>query len=212
MISDRLETSGVGLVLDAVQLAVGTRVRVSTGNDLLAQLRANLAVVALFLVLDAVAGCVVKAVTSVSVVHVLVAQNRNRRGAGLLESSLESTSGCWTSEATAEGLLRLLLLLLLGVVSELATLGLAKGCHRRVPTLVASLASRGQVLVRGRWSVQEVTVAPAASTSTRWCRCAVQVVQASRQDTTAQEGTPNNRFAYHCDEPDLIEITNENVL
>lgn len=216
MISDRLETSGVGLVLDAVQLAVGTRVRVSTGNDLLAQLRANLAVVALFLVLDAVAGCVVKAVTSVSVVHVLVAQNRNRRGAGLLESSLESTSGCtsggWSSETAAEGLLRLLLLLLLGVVSELATLGLAKGRHRWVPTLVASLTSRGQVLVRGRWSVQEITVAPAAPTSTRWCRCAVQVVQASRQDTTAQEGTPNNRFAYHCDEPDLIEITNENVL
>lgn len=129
MISHRLETSSVGLVLDAVELAVGTRVRVSTGNDLLAQLRANLAVVALFLVLDAVAGCVVKAVTSVSVVHVLVAQNRNRRGARLLESSLESTSGRtsggWTSKATTEGLLRLLLLLLGVVLAELAALGLA---------------------------------------------------------------------------------------
>lgn len=58
MISHGLETAGVGLVLDAVELAVGTGVRVSTGNDLLAQLGANLAVVALFLVLDAVAGCV----------------------------------------------------------------------------------------------------------------------------------------------------------
>lgn len=72
MIPNRLETSGIGLVLDAVQLAVGTRVRVSTGNDLLTQLRANLTVVALFLVLDAIASCVVKAVTSVSVVYIFV--------------------------------------------------------------------------------------------------------------------------------------------
>lgn len=159
MISHGLETAGVGLVLDAVELAVGTGVRVSTGNDLLAQLGANLAVVALFLVLDAVAGCVVKAVTSVAVVDVLVAQNRNRGGTRLLESSLESTGG--TSAATdsgltsagrstvaaSEGLLRSLgLLLLLGVVSELV-LGLAslatEGRYRWVATLVACLAGWG---------------------------------------------------------------------
>lgn len=164
MISHRLETSGVGLVLDAVQLAVGTRVRVSTGNDLLAQLRANLTVVTLFLVLDAIAGCVVKVVTSVSVVHIFVAQNRNWGGTRLLESALESTSrGTGTSTTTksarltscgrssvtsSEGLLRSLLGLLVGVESELVLgTSLAEGCYRWVSGLVAGLASWRQVLV-----------------------------------------------------------------
>lgn len=162
MISHGLETAGVGFVLDAVQLAVGTGVRVSTGNDLLAQLGPYLAVVALFLVLDAVAGCVVKAVTSVAVVDVFVAQNRNRSGAGLLESTLETsratraatsesglTSGGRSSVTGSKGLLRslgLLRLLLLGVVSKLV-LGLTslatEGRYRRVTTLVASLPGRG---------------------------------------------------------------------
>lgn len=151
MISHRLETSGVGLVLDAVQLAIGTGVRVSTGNDLLTQLGSNFAVVSVFLVLDAVAGCVVKVVTSVAVVYVLVAENRDRSGTGLLKSTLESSLG--TSAATKSGLtsggrssvgLLRSLGLLLGIVTEL-TVGLAtmvaKGRYRWVSTLVASLAS-----------------------------------------------------------------------
>lgn len=168
MIANRLETSGIGLVLDAVQLAVGTRVRVSTGNDLLAQLRANLTVVALFLVLDTVAGCVVKVVTSVTVVYVFVAQDRNRGGTRLLESTstgstagteattakLTSRSWCgsWSSVTSSEGLLRSLLLV--GIESELV-LGrsLAKRCYRRVSGLVTGLASWGQVLVGGCRSV-----------------------------------------------------------
>lgn len=229
MIAHRLETAGVGLVLDAVQLAVGTRVRVSTGNDLLAQLRADLAVVALLLVLDAVASCVVKVVTSVTVVYVLVAQNRDRGGTGLLESALESTgstaansgltSGGRSSVTSSEGLLRSLLLLLLGVELSELVLGLtslgstAKGRDRRVSGLVTGLASWGQVLVRGRRSIQEVPIAPASSAGTRRSRCSIQIVQTCRQDTTADEGTPNDcRFAYHCNDPDFdrgFEINQE---
>lgn len=81
MISHRLETTGIGLVLDTVQLSIGAGVGVSTGNDLFSQFGSDLAIVALFLVLDSVTGGVVKPIASIAVVHVFVSQNRDRGGA-----------------------------------------------------------------------------------------------------------------------------------
>lgn len=93
MISDRLETTGISLVLNAVQFSIWGGVGVSSGNDLFSQLGSNFAIVALFLVLDAITGGVVKPIASITVVHVFVSQNRDGGGTWLLEASLESTSG-----------------------------------------------------------------------------------------------------------------------
>lgn len=81
MISHRLETTGIGLVLDAVQFSVRTCVGVTSGNDLFSQFGSDLAIVALFLVLDSVTGGVVKPIASIAVVHVFISQNRDRGGA-----------------------------------------------------------------------------------------------------------------------------------
>lgn len=81
MIPHRLETTGIGLILDAVQFTIRTGVGISSGNDLFSQFRSNLAVVALFLVLDSVTGGVVEPIASIAVVHVFISQNRDRGGA-----------------------------------------------------------------------------------------------------------------------------------
>lgn len=81
MIPHRLETTGIGLILDAVQFTIRAGVGISSGNDLFSQFRSNLAVVALFLVLDSVTGGVVEPIASIAVVHVFISQNRDRGGA-----------------------------------------------------------------------------------------------------------------------------------
>lgn len=81
MIPHRLETTGIGLILDAVQFTIRAGVGISSGNDLFSQFRSNLAVVALFLVLDSVTGGVVEPIASIAVVYVFISQNRDRGGA-----------------------------------------------------------------------------------------------------------------------------------
>lgn len=93
MISDRLETTTICLVLNAVQFTIRSGVGVSSGNDLFSQLGSDFAIVALFLVLDAITGGVIEAITSITIIHVFVSQNRDGGGTWLLEASLESTSG-----------------------------------------------------------------------------------------------------------------------
>lgn len=188
MISDRLETTGIGLVLDAVQLAVRAGVRISSGYDLLSLLGCDLAIVALLLVLDSVTGGVIKPIASIAVVHVLVPQDRDGGGAWLLEASLESTSGL----ATTCVRLRLLWLSgLLGIVATAKltlslTLASAQGSHRRISSLVAGLASRRQILIRGcstelailARSIQEIAITSTATAGTWGSRSSIKVIQA----------------------------------
>lgn len=122
MVSHWLETSGIGLVLDTVQFTIRPGVGVSSANDLFSQFGSDLAIVALFLVLNSVTGGVVKPIASIAVVHVFIAQNRYRGGARLLlrEASLESTSTA--AGLSTVGLLRLLGLPLLGLLEATAEL------------------------------------------------------------------------------------------
>lgn len=81
MISHRLETSGIGLVLHAVQLTIRPGVGVSSGNDLFSQLRSDFAIVSLFLVLDSITGGVIEPIAAITVVHVFISQDRDWGGA-----------------------------------------------------------------------------------------------------------------------------------
>lgn len=98
----------------------------------------------------------------------------------MLEASLESTSGLTTVRLRLSlGLPLLRLLWLLGIepTAELTlSLTLTQRSHRSISTLVASLASGGQILIRGcpaelavlSRGIQEVTIASTAAASTRW--------------------------------------------
>lgn len=131
MITDWLETTSISLVLNAVQFTVWCGVRISSGNDLFSQLGSNFAIVALFLVLNAITGGIVEAIAAITVVHVFISQNRDGGGTWLLETSLESTSGLVCTNSTVRlWLFWLLWLRLLGIVSELAlSLASTDGSH-----------------------------------------------------------------------------------
>lgn len=126
-----------------------------------------------------------EAIASITVVHVFISQNRDGGGLWLLEASLEaaleSTSGLFCTDPTVR--LWLLRLWLLVIVSKLAlALASPKRSHRRISSLVAGLASGRQILIRGSstelviilpGSIQEVSIASTASTSTRWSRSSI---------------------------------------
>lgn len=103
----------------------------------------------------------------------------------MLEASLESTT--WLT--TSVRLLRLLLLQwLLGIEPTELTLPLTltQRSHRSISTLVASLASGRQILIRGcstklavlSRSIQEVAISSTAAASTRWGWGSIQIIEA----------------------------------
>uniref|UniRef100_A0A182QMG7 Uncharacterized protein n=1 Tax=Anopheles farauti TaxID=69004 RepID=A0A182QMG7_9DIPT len=211
MISDGLESVGIGLVLNTVELTVGSGVGVATRNDLFRLLRSQVAEESFLLVLDTITGGVtasstfrlylLEAIAAVTVVDVFVAQDRD--GSSLLEVTLEASASRTTRlESVAGAIVRWSRwsLRVVGTEPLLCLSGWSKGCDGWVTTLttLSTSSRRWQVLIGRRTkltiasrSVQEVTITTTASVGCGGRGCTVQVVQTGctchTQERTEQE-------------------------
>lgn len=106
MVTDGLETVGIGLILYAVLLTVRGSVGVATGDYLFRLFRSQIAKESFFLVLDTVTSGIVESVAAIAVVDVLVAQNGDGSGLGLEAVALETTGRTAGTESVTRAAVR----------------------------------------------------------------------------------------------------------